>query len=99
MGCELGNNVKKIFDDEPTTMDNYMERERIRRQKRAKATGNKSSLSSSSAAYKPRSKPKVVSEPAFVPTNAMSRLQIRKDIKRIDNRQIGSNSTTSINKL
>merc|ERR1719411_1683270 len=82
-------------------MDDYMERERIRRKKRAKASSN----SSSSAAYKPiassrgvydakaKRKPK-----SIAPNNAMSRLQIRKDMKEIENRKIGS-STTSINKL
>ena len=104
-GCELGSNVKKIFDDEPKTMNDYMERERIRRQKGAKT----SVKLSSSSLYKPRKKPMLSSQPVFeskqkpksksiVPTNAMSRLQIRKDIKKIDNRQIGS-STRSINKL
>merc|ERR1712228_582553 len=60
-GCELGNNVKKMFDDEPKTMDDYMERERIRRQKRAKKSVN----ASSSSVYKPRPKPVISSKPEF----------------------------------
>ena len=95
-GLELGMNVNKMFDDKPKTMNDYMERERLRRQNRPKR--NVKGSSSLSSGFNKKSvntnKPRMnkVSKPkpsAPVITKKMNRLQIKKEI-RIDNQQIGT---------
>merc|ERR1712129_82655 len=61
-GCELGGNVKKVFDDEPTTMNDYVERERIRRQKRSNA--KQPIMSRPKPTPTPQPKPTMPSQPA-----------------------------------
>merc|ERR1712154_609691 len=40
-GIDLGCNVNKVFEDEPKSMNDYVERERLRRQKRVKTKPSK----------------------------------------------------------
>merc|ERR1712129_112238 len=112
-GCELGGNVKKVFDDEPTTMNDYVERERIRRQKRSNA--KQPIMSRPKPTPTPQPKPTVPSQPAVStsskstrkpmkkksapPTELMARLQIRKDKKDNLHRQAATGSNVSINKV
>eukprot|EP01083_Nonionella_stella_P144012 448744_1 len=87
-GIDLGVNVNKIFKDTPTTMGDYMERERLRRERRGKASsGIKQSFNKkSNAKPKPRAKPSVVERAQA--TKKMTRVQMKKEI-RIDNQPIG----------
>ena len=96
-GLELGMNVDKMFDDKPKTMNDYVERERLRRQNRGKRGSSILSGPSKQSVNQNVSKPKMnktSSKPKgpkpSVPgiTKKMNRLQIKKEI-RIDNQQIG----------
>merc|ERR1712129_176437 len=109
-GCELGGNVKKVFDDEPTTMNDYVERERIRRQKRSNAKQPIMSRPKPTPTPQPKPKPTMPSQPAVSsrkpikkksapPTELMARLQIRKDKKENMHRQAATGSNVSINKV
>lgn len=88
-GLDLGMNVNKIFDDKPKTMNDYVERERLRRQQRHNRPRGINKDVGKSNDYKPKPKPKPKVQPKHkVPTKKMSRLQIKKEIK-IDNQAIG----------
>eukprot|EP01084_Bolivina_argentea_P065326 119069_1 len=80
-GIDLGVNVNKIFKDTPSTMNDYMERERLRRERRG--NGIKQSFNKRS---KPKAKAAVVDRAQA--TKKMTRVQMKKEI-RIDNQAIG----------
>lgn len=81
-GIDLGVNVRKIFDDSPKTMNDYVERERLRRAK---------GVTASNVSKNVKSKPSVQKSVAVKP---MNRIQMKKEIK-IDNERIGGSRTVN----
>eukprot|EP00485_Elphidium_margaritaceum_P001781 CAMPEP_0202693552 /NCGR_PEP_ID=MMETSP1385-20130828/7630_1 /ASSEMBLY_ACC=CAM_ASM_000861 /TAXON_ID=933848 /ORGANISM="Elphidium margaritaceum" /LENGTH=589 /DNA_ID=CAMNT_0049349243 /DNA_START=48 /DNA_END=1817 /DNA_ORIENTATION=- len=89
-GSELGLNVNGLFGDKPKSMNEYVERERLRRQKKQKATTRPSQAMVNVKAKPQRS----VADENKHARKRMSRFQMKQEIK-VDNEPIGRSGHSS----